>query len=103
MLRPTLGSEEFNPDLAAAKELAKLVEKVLSDPNERASFYKDPRGTAVKAGVKVEIDEKFEAMFNTLAALSLQELTLLASLNDTWPLYIGVDVPEESLHPLMVF
>jgi hypothetical protein len=101
MLRPDQ-PQAFEPR-PGAKELAKLVDKVLSDPTKRASFYQDPRRTAKDAGVDPDSDETFEAMFNTLAALSLEELTLLASLNDTWPLRVDVDVPDASLHPLMVF
>ncbi len=93
---PTLIPDDF--DDAAAAELAKLADNVLSDPDLRKSFYKDPVKTAQDAGVDTD---RIRVMFGTLAGLSLEELTLLSKLNSIWPLQVYV--VESEPKPLFVF
>lgn len=98
--REALQTGDFGP---ATKQLGKLVKHVLSDAGKRAAFEKDPERAAKEYANldPKDFDPKFAAIFSTLKNLSPEQLALLATLNEEWPLFVEQEVG--SFHPLMVF
>jgi hypothetical protein len=82
--------DNFNEEAASA--MCRLAAEVITHPERRQAFAKDPYETAKAAGV--DIDALPEAVVHTLSGLSGEELRLLAELNETLTregLYLQID------------